>query len=123
MDDTALARWITASLARLTETCGQVPWTDATSERTTAMSTTRFARDDELATATEGALTKIMLAARELPGVKSTDEDEDYLDVEVNVIETYREAGLLTSDKGLVVNLSDGRALHLTITAYGPAKS
>ena len=86
------------------------------------MSTQRLTRDDELATATEQALTKLLLDARELPGVKSADEDEDYLDVEVNVIETYSEAMLLTSDKGLVVYLSDGRELHLTITAYGPAR-
>ena len=87
------------------------------------MATARLTRDDELATGVEHALTKLMLDARELPGVKSTDEDEDYLDAEVNVIETYSEAGIFTSDKGLVVNLSDGRVLHLTITAYGPAKS
>lgn len=84
------------------------------------MTTTRLTRDDDLALAAEGSLTKLMLHAQELPGIKSTDEDEDYLDVEVNVIETYAEQGLLTSDKGLVVKLSDGRELHLTITAYKP---
>jgi hypothetical protein len=84
------------------------------------MNTTKLYRDDELALAAEESLTGLLLHARELPGVKSTDEDEDYLDVEVYIIETYAEQGLLTSDKGLVVKLSDGRELHLTITAYKP---
>lgn len=81
-------------------------------------------RDDDLALAAEEVLTSLLLdadyfasARGVLPGI----EDEDG-PVEVNVIETYAEQGLLTSDKGLVVKLSDGRELHLTITAYGPAK-
>lgn len=37
MDDTALAGWVASSLAYLTGTCTDMPWTDATSERTTAM--------------------------------------------------------------------------------------
>lgn len=41
MDDTALAGWVTARLARLTETCTDLPWTDATSERTTAITETQ----------------------------------------------------------------------------------
>lgn len=87
------------------------------------MTPQRLTRDDQLAEQAETALTKLILDARELPGVKSTDEDEDYLDVEVNVIETYTEQGLMTRDRGLVLFLSDGRQLHLTITAHGPVTS
>lgn len=39
----------------------------------------------------------------------------------VNAAESYREAGLMTADKGLVVEMSDGSKVHLTIVAYSPA--
>jgi hypothetical protein len=86
------------------------------------MTTTRLTRDDNLALVAEEVLTSLILDADRfasargvLPGI----EDEDG-PVEVNVIETYAEQGLLASDKGLVVKLSDGGELHLTITAYTP---
>jgi hypothetical protein len=81
------------------------------------MTTTRLTRDNDLATATEEALTDLILG-----GDLGITDDED-LPVEADIIETYAEAGLLTRDKGLIVKLSDGRELHLTITAYGPARS
>ena len=110
--------WVTATLDRLAATC-EPPWTDATqSERTEPMSTIRLTRDDELAAATEQALTKLMLDAPFLPGLADDDGP-----IGADVIETYAEQGLLTSDKGLVVFLEDGRQLRLTITAYGPVKS
>jgi hypothetical protein len=118
VNDTELAEWTAASLTYLTETCGQAPWTDATSERATTMSTTRLTRDDELAEQAEEALTRLLLDTPLLPGI--TDEDGP---VGADIIETYAEAGLLTGDKGLVVVLEDGRQLRLTITAYGPVKS
>lgn len=37
MNDTELAEWTASNLAYLTETCGQAPWTDATSERAEPM--------------------------------------------------------------------------------------
>jgi hypothetical protein len=83
------------------------------------MSTTRLSRDDNLALAAEEALTDLLLD-RGLPGI---DDADDGLPVEVNIIETYREAMLLAGDKGLIVKLSDGRELHLTITAYAPVTS
>lgn len=91
------------------------------------MNTQRLTRDDDLALAAEETLTSILLDADHyasrhgvLPGIMDAD---DGLPVEINVIETYKEAMLLTGDKGLIVRLSDGRELHLTITAYKPAKS
>lgn len=45
------------------------------------------------------------------------DEDEytdEYDDVK---IETFKEAGILTRDRGLVVSL-DGKEIHITIQAY-----
>lgn len=39
MDDTASDGWVASSLAYLTGTCTDMPWTDATSERTEPMST------------------------------------------------------------------------------------
>ena len=88
------------------------------------MTTNRLTRDDHLAETAETVLTSLLLDADHyacrhgvLPGI----EDEDG-PVEVNVIETYKEAMLLTGDRGIVVQLSDGRELHLTITAYKPAR-
>jgi predicted methyltransferase len=80
------------------------------------MTTKRLTRDDNLAMNVEEVLTTLLLDVN-LPGIM---DDEDDLPIEVNIIETYAEAGLLTSDKGLVVQLSDGRELHLTISAYKP---
>lgn len=82
------------------------------------MTTRRLTKDTALAENAEAVLTTLLLDVN-LPGIMDAD---DGLPVEVNVIETYAEAMLLTSDKGLVVQLSDGRELHLTITAYKPAK-
>jgi hypothetical protein len=82
------------------------------------MNTARLTRDDHLAENAEAVLTTLLLDVN-LPGIMDA---EDGAPVEVNVIETYEESGLLTSDKGLVVQLSDGRELHLTITAYKPAR-
>jgi len=47
-------------------------------------------------------------------------EDEDGNEPEVNVTETYEEAGVLTSDKGLMLSMSDGARVRITITAYVP---
>lgn len=49
-------------------------------------------------------------------------EDEDGNGPEVNTTETFEEALLLTSDKGLVLEMSDGAQVHLTITAYVPVR-
>lgn len=48
--------------------------------------------------------------------------DEDGNPPEVNTRETYTEAGLMTSDKGLVLYLSDGAQVHLTVSAYVPVE-
>ena len=58
-------------------------------------------------------------------GISSIDlyglsEDEDGNEPEVSVTETYEEAGVLTSDKGLVLSMSDGAQVRITITAYVP---
>jgi hypothetical protein len=74
----------------------------------------KMTSDDRLAENLEAVLTTLLLDVN-LPGIADAD---DGLPVEVNVIETYAEAGLLTSDKGLVVSLSDGREVRLTISAY-----
>ena len=60
-----------------------------------------------------------------MQGIASIDlyglsEDEDGNEPEVNVSETYKEAGVLTSDKGLVLSMSDGAQVRITITAYVP---
>lgn len=81
------------------------------------MTTARLTRDDDLALAAEESLTTLLLDTASLPGL--ADEDGP---IGADIIETYAEAGLLTGDKGLVVKLEDGRELHLTITAYKPAK-
>ena len=47
--------------------------------------------------------------------------DEDGNPPEVNTIETFEEAGLLTRDKGLVLSMSDGATVNLIIQAYTPA--
>ena len=45
----------------------------------------------------------------------------DGVGAEVNVVETYTEAGVLTRDAGLVLHMSDGAQVRLTIQAYVPA--
>lgn len=35
-------------------------------------------------------------------------------------VNTFEEAGLITGDKGLMVTLSDGSQIELTIVAYSP---
>jgi hypothetical protein len=90
-------------------------------EQQQPQTTSKQEGDHQLATQAEHALTRLLLEGEgqdcTLPGITA----EDGGPVEVNVIETYKEAMLLTQDKGLVVNLSDGRVLHLTIIAYRPA--
>ena len=44
--------------------------------------------------------------------------DEEPAHVDDCDINTYEENGLLTSDKGLVLNFSDGLEVRLTIRAY-----
>ena len=82
------------------------------------MSTERLTRDDELATAAEDAFLRLLL-----DGDTSVITDEDGLfGPDMGSVETYEAAMLLTSDRGLIVKLPGGRELHLTITAYGPAR-
>jgi hypothetical protein len=47
-----------------------------------------------------------------------TDAEADAEPLEVDLAHTYEDHGMLTRDKGLVVTLSDGSTVHLTITAY-----
>lgn len=46
------------------------------------------------------------------------DYDEDVLFPEVEYVQTFEEAGLLTMNKGVVVDLKDGTRVYLTIQAY-----
>jgi hypothetical protein len=39
----------------------------------------------------------------------------------VDGVETYAEARIATQDKGLVLDLSDGSQVRLTVVAYSPA--
>lgn len=82
------------------------------------MSTTPLTRDDQLAGQAEEALARLLIDAPFLPGLADDDGP-----IGADIIEAYAEQGLLTSDKGLVVFLEDGRQVRLTITAYGPVKS
>lgn len=38
---------------------------------------------------------------------------------EIDRIHTYKEYGVLTNDRGLVVTVSDGKRIHLTIQQQG----
>lgn len=38
---------------------------------------------------------------------------------EIDRIHTYQEYGVLTNDRGLVVTMSDGKRIHLTIQQQG----
>lgn len=44
--------------------------------------------------------------------------DEDVLFPEVEDVQTFEEADLLTMDNGVVVDLKDGTRVYLTIQAY-----
>jgi len=46
------------------------------------------------------------------------DYDEDVLFPEVEDVQTFEEADLLTMDNGVVVDLKDGTRVYLTIQAY-----
>lgn len=46
------------------------------------------------------------------------DYDEDVLFPEVEDVQTFEEADLLTMNKGVVVDLKDGTRVYLTIQAY-----
>lgn len=43
-----------------------------------------------------------------------SEESEDFTD-EVHCVRTYREAGVLTRDQGLVVRMNDGSELQITV--------
>ena len=60
-----------------------------------------------------------VLAGREFPNLPEIIEGET--GAEVNVVETYQEAGVMTRDRGLVLEMSDGSQVRLTIQAYVPA--
>lgn len=60
-----------------------------------------------------------ILAGHDFPDLPVIIEDEN--GAEVNVVETYEEAGILTRDSGLVLHMSDGAQVRLTIQAYVPA--
>ena len=60
-----------------------------------------------------------ILAGYDFPDLPVILEDES--GAEVNVVETYEEAGTLTLDAGLVLHMSDGAQVRLTIQAYVPA--
>ena len=72
----------------------------------------------EYATAIEEELVNV-LAGREFPNLPELAEGET--GAEVNVVETYTEAGVMTRDRGLVLEMSDGAQVRLTIQAYVPA--
>lgn len=46
------------------------------------------------------------------------DYDEDVLFPEVEDVQTFEEADLLTIDRGVVIDLNDGTRVYLTIQAY-----
>lgn len=46
------------------------------------------------------------------------DYDEDVLFPEVEDVQTFEEADLLTMDRGVVIDLNDGTRVYLTIQAY-----
>ena len=74
----------------------------------------------EYAKAIETALVPI-LAGRDFPDLPVILEDEN--GAEVNEVETYQEAGVLTRDPGLILHMSDGAQVRLTIQAYVPAEA
>jgi len=77
----------------------------------------QLSQNREYAEAFETMLSRVLLTTI-LFGLP---EDEDGCEPEVNVIETYKEAGVLTRDRGLVLQMSDGAQVRLTIQAYTPA--
>lgn len=75
-------------------------------------------QDTEYAGAFAQVLTEI-LPDTDLDGLA---RDEDGNTPEVNTVETYSEALMLTRDAGLVAYLSDGAEVHLTVQVYRPRK-
>lgn len=78
----------------------------------------QLSENREYAKALEEALVP-MLASHNFPTLPDLVEDET--GAEVNVVETYEEAGVLNRDRGLVLHMSDGAQVRLTIQAYTPA--
>ena len=61
-----------------------------------------------------------LLGPADLTGLPTDDEGNA---PEVNVRETFKEAGVMTSDKGLVLYLSDGTQVYLTVQAFVPVEA
>lgn len=81
------------------------------------MSRQQLSEDRKYAAAIEEELAEI-LAGRQFPNLPVIFEYG--FDAEVNVVETYEEAGVL-GNRGLVLYMSDGAQVRLTINAYTPA--
>ena len=77
----------------------------------------QLSEDRKYAAAIEEELVDL-LAGREIPNLPVIIEGET--GAEVNVVETYTEAGVLGRDRGLVLHMSDGAQVRLTIQAYTP---
>ena len=62
---------------------------------------------------------KFVFGANEFSGwLEALMLDESGEDFDIESIETYEEAGLLTSDEGLVVTLTNGHGFNLTIQEF-----
>lgn len=83
------------------------------------MTRQQLTEDRTYAAAIEEELVEI-LAGHEFPNLPTIIEDMGP-GAEVNVVETYEEAGVMTRDRGLVLDMSDGAQVRLTIQAYVPA--
>lgn len=77
----------------------------------------QLSEDGVYATGFETALVSILTSDVDLQDLADADGEAP----EVNVAETYEEAGVLTRDRGLVLQMSDGAQVRLTIHAYTPA--
>ena len=77
----------------------------------------QLSEDRKYAAAIEEELVDI-LTGREIPNPPVITEGVN--GAEVNVAETYAEAGVLGRDRGLVLHMSDGAQVRLTIQAYTP---
>jgi hypothetical protein len=77
----------------------------------------QLSENREYAKALEEALVP-MLASHNFPTLPDLVEGET--GAEVNVVETYEEAGI-PGNRGLVLYMSDGSQVRLTINAYTPA--
>lgn len=80
----------------------------------------QLTQDSDYAKAIQDALVPI-LAGHDFPDLPVIIEDEN--GAEANVVETFEEAGTVTRDSGLVLHMSDGSQVRLTIQAYVPAKA